>query len=68
MRTTGTMRPGPVILTYERLDDGLALGVAACLKDADDVVGDLQQGGGWRRGRCGGDLTGELIPSGAQLA
>jgi hypothetical protein len=66
MRKNGTIRPGPVILIRAMRASIIAL--AAGLQDADDVVGDLQQGGGWRRGKHGGDLTGELILSGAQLA
>jgi predicted RNA binding protein YcfA (HicA-like mRNA interferase family) len=44
-------------LSDERLDKGLALGVAAGRDDVGDVIGDLPQGGGWQRGGYCGDLS-----------
>ena len=51
------VRAGDLDLRDEHLDQGLPLAVGRGLEDVGDVVGDLPQGGGWRCGRSGGDLT-----------
>jgi len=51
----------------QRLDEGLALGVATRCDDVGDVIGGSPQGGGWRRGGYCGDLAGQFVPVGAQL-
>jgi hypothetical protein len=58
---------GDLDLVNEGLDQRLALAVTASCDDVGDVVGDLSQGGGWRRGRGCGGLAGELFSAGAQL-
>ncbi len=59
---------GDLDLGDEGLDQSLALAVAAGCDNVGDVIGDLPQGGSWRRGGCCGDLVGEFITTPAQLS
>jgi hypothetical protein len=58
---------GDLDLGDQSFDEHLALSVGARADDFIDVVSDLPECGGRRRGGCEGELAGELVAAGAQL-
>jgi hypothetical protein len=58
---------GELDLGDQRFDERFALVAAASVDDLIDVVSDLAERSGRRRGGCEGELAGELVAAGAQL-